>query len=145
MRLFRLVELAHVIRADERAGRLNWNDVFSAGERTGAARFLYPSLTLVDRLAPGVVDAHVLRELHGASTWMIRRVVRRLAPAGGPPRRDTITTFMWADGTIGLLRALIARFLGSGEDARVRRWIRLLDHVRAGGIRIGGEERESIP
>jgi hypothetical protein len=143
MRLFRIAELITVMRTDLASGALHWDDLMRALDGTGAARFLFPAFALVDRLVPEVVDRHVLRELEHRSNWMIRRVVQRLTPAGGMPRKDMLSTFMWADDPVTLARAVTARFLGYGDRNPVARWLGLLREARLGAIRFGtGDERQ---
>ena len=48
------IEMAHIIRVDAAAGRFDWDEFLAmAVARTGAARFTYPALSLVEYLAPG--------------------------------------------------------------------------------------------
>jgi hypothetical protein len=81
MRLLRLVELILIIRRDDADGTLDWAAVEQVMDRAGAARFLYPSFSLVERLSPGTVDARIMERVRRTSTRLGRRVVAALTPA----------------------------------------------------------------
>ncbi len=107
-RLLRLVEMVRVIRADEKAGRLDWDALIAMLRRTGAARFTYPALALVEDLAPGSVDARVLAIGRRESTWTARHTVERLHPAGGSlDDMGVLRGLMWATGPVSWLQRAI--------------------------------------
>jgi hypothetical protein len=97
MRLIRIYELATVIRAERATGRLDWNDVIAMLERTGAARFTFPALTLVEDLAPQTVDARRRRRASEISQTVLagrvrsaRRCAARLGRSlASDPSRDS--------------------------------------------------------
>ncbi|HTE47835.1 MAG TPA: nucleotidyltransferase family protein [Gemmatimonadaceae bacterium] len=108
-RLARLLELVRVIRGTG-SGRppIKWNDVLEILQRTGAARFTFPALALVDDLAPGTVDARVLEVGRRASTWAALHTVARLAPAGGSlDDRGVLRQLMWTRGPVAILQRLL--------------------------------------
>jgi hypothetical protein len=116
VRLMRLLEMVRVIRAEQfarpGAERLavafDWDAVLGILERTGAARFTYPALALVEDLAPGTVDARVLDAGLRASTWAARHTVTRLAPAAGSlDHRGVLRQLMWTRGPVAILQRLL--------------------------------------
>src|SRR5207253_2754190 len=101
--LLRLVELAHVVRTERAARRLDWDDVLARMRRTGTARYAYPALALVEQLAPGTVDARVLASGARDSTWAARHTVARLVPAGGSlDDRGVARQLMWVRGPVAI-------------------------------------------
>jgi hypothetical protein len=117
MRLIRIYELVTVIRAERASGRLDWNEVIAMFERTDAARFTYPALTLAEDLAPQTVDARVLAMAHDASTAAARHTVPRLAPAGGSvDDRAVLRQMMWTRGVVGVLQRFLRLFWPAAFD-----------------------------
>jgi hypothetical protein len=107
-RLLRLVEMVRIIRTETSAGRLDWDEVLAILQRTGAARFTYPALALVEDLAPGTVDRRVLAMALGASTWAARHTVARLVPAGGSlDARGVLRQLMWSRGPVAIVERLL--------------------------------------
>jgi hypothetical protein len=78
--LLRVVELVFVIRRDRQDGLLDWDALEAALDVSGARRFVYPALSLVEKLAPGTVDAGLLSRARRASTRLTRLVADRLTP-----------------------------------------------------------------
>jgi hypothetical protein len=76
-RLLRLVELVYVIRRDREAGLLQWNAFEALLHDCDATRFVYPALSLVERLVPGTIDTGVLARGRRASTRLTRLVSDR--------------------------------------------------------------------
>jgi hypothetical protein len=108
VRLLRIVEMVRVIRDEQSRGRLDWNDVMKILRRNDAARFAYPSLALVNDLAPGSVDERVLALGRRASTWAARHTVARLTPAGGSlDDRGVLRQLMWTRGALPIARRLM--------------------------------------
>ncbi len=109
-RLLRLVEIVRVIRTERAAGRLDWDEVLAILDRSGAARFAYPALTLAENLAPGTVDARALSLGERRSTWAAKHTTARLAPSGGSlDARGLIRQFMWTRGPRGLLQRFLRK------------------------------------
>lgn len=127
--LVRLVEICFVIRSDRAAGRLRWDEFGSLLERCGAARFAYPALALVERLAPGIVEPGQLSALRATATPRMRRVLDHLTPAGAQRMVESSLDerFMWGRGPIDDVRRLIYFFWprdvapGPGDLARLYR------------------------
>lgn len=78
--LVRLVELVLMVRRDREEGRLDWDGVMALLRETGEPGFAYPALALAERLAPGTMDAGVLKEVADAAPPRLRAVVDGLAP-----------------------------------------------------------------
>ncbi|MEP6491299.1 MAG: nucleotidyltransferase family protein [bacterium] len=111
-RLARLVELVRVIRGEgfgsPPARPCDWDDVLRIFEQTGAARFTYPALALVEDLAPETVDPRVLDAGQRASTWAALHTVARLAPAGGSlDDRGVLRQLMWTRGPVAILQRVL--------------------------------------
>jgi Uncharacterised nucleotidyltransferase len=105
MRLLRVVELVRVIRAEREAQRFDWSRVTTLLGETGAAPFVYPACSLVEDLAPGTIDGHVLDAARAASTWSALRAVPRLAPAGGSlDERGILRQLMWTRGPAAIVQ-----------------------------------------
>ena len=96
-RLLRLVELTFVIRRDRELGTFAWDSFEALLDTSGTRRFVYPALSLVERLAPGTIDAGVLSRTRGASTRLTRLVAERITPTCPilEERRDVAERFMW--------------------------------------------------
>ncbi|HEX9704759.1 MAG TPA: nucleotidyltransferase family protein [Gemmatimonadales bacterium] len=77
LQLVRLVELALVARRDFAGRAERWDAFASFVAETRTERFVYPSLELADRLAPGTLDPLVRRRLVPAVPPRVRRVVER--------------------------------------------------------------------
>ncbi|MEP7000737.1 MAG: nucleotidyltransferase family protein [bacterium] len=134
-RLLRLLEIVRVIRAERASGRLNWDDVLGMLERTGAARFAFPALTLVEHLAPGSVDARVLELGARESTWAARHTVARLTPAGGSIEElGLLRQIMWMRGPAAFLNRAIRLIAPSsqGRPGLLPSWRVRLRQMRAG-------------
>jgi hypothetical protein len=135
-RLLRLLEMVGVIRADIRAGRLDWDAMLQALHQTRAARFTYPALALVEDLAPGTVDGRVLALGRKESTWAARHTVDRLVPAGGSlDQRGVLRQAMWARGPRGMLQRVFRTFWPASfsrpDEARAA-WRVRLRRIRTG-------------
>ncbi len=112
-RLLRLVELTFLIRRDSASGSLDWAHATDLLERTGAERFAYPALTLVEQLAPGTVDPALLALTVRRSTRIARVVVGELTPAT-PILHEQVSfaeRLMWEPGIIGVVRRVVEMFL----------------------------------
>ena len=106
--LVRLVELVWVIRRGLASGALRWNRLLERMEALGASRFVYPAFALVDRLAPGTVDADFLAELQPHVPKRMATVLERLTPATAQrlDRLSLAERFMWSRGPLETLRRL---------------------------------------
>jgi hypothetical protein len=131
-RLLRLFEMAHIIRVDAAAGRFDWDEFLAMLRRTGAARFTYPALSLVEHLAPGTIDPRVFALGRQSSTWAARHTVARLVPAGGSlDDRGVLRQLMWTRGLVAVIERVLRSFwpasftstrdVGAGWRARLRR------------------------
>jgi hypothetical protein len=80
MRLLRLVEMIVMIRAAAASGALDWGEVEDVLVRSGAARFVYPSFTLIEQLAPGTIAPPIVDRARRASSRVARHVTRGLRP-----------------------------------------------------------------
>ena len=134
-RLLRLVELVLVARRAESLGTLDWKVVESSLAERQSSRFAFPMLALVERLAPGTVNAGVLARLERASTARARLVTNELTPTA--PILDTRFSvrdrLMWASGVLATARRIwrmVAPLEGATFGQRLRtyrhRAIRLL-------------------
>lgn len=104
--MLRLVELVLVIRADEAAGRLDWDAFMDLLEERRATRFVYPALALAERLSPRTVPGPVLAGLEEAASPRLRRVLSRLRPSTAQ-RLDRLSLderFMWAETPLDHVR-----------------------------------------
>ncbi|MEP6729980.1 MAG: nucleotidyltransferase family protein [bacterium] len=145
-RLLRLVEIVRVIRAEVASRRLDWNGFLEMLRRTDSLRYVYPSLSLAERLAPGTVDARVLDAAKRASTWATRHTTARLTAAGGRiDERGVIRQLMWTRGFTGLLQRMRRKVQPVSERPRdVELRLRAdLRRLRAGRFSISApDERE---
>jgi hypothetical protein len=117
IRLMRVFELATVIRAEKLSGRLDWHEVSTLLERTGAAEYTYPAFALVEDLAPGTVDASLLETARRSATAAARHTVERLAPGGGSlDDRGVLRQIMWTRGVVGVLQRFLRTFWPAGFD-----------------------------
>lgn len=106
-RLLRVVEMTRVVRAERASGRLDWDEFLAMVKRSDTARYAWPALAMVERLAPGTVDERVLRAGRRASTWAARHTVARLVPAGGSPdKRGVLRQLMWTRGSVAIAHRL---------------------------------------
>ncbi|MGH7616125.1 MAG: nucleotidyltransferase family protein [Gemmatimonadaceae bacterium] len=132
MRLLRVFELVQVIRR----ARPDWNGVRSLIDRSNAAAFVYPALSLVHDLAPGSIPAELLAASRRASTWAARHAVPRLAPAGGSvDERGILSQLMWTRGPAAIMqRAFRALWPASitRPDQVVPGWRARLRRLKAG-------------
>jgi hypothetical protein len=78
--LLRVVELLFVIRRDRELGLLDWDSLEALLDESGSRRFVYPALSLVERLVPGTIDSGLLSRARRASTALARVVTDRLTP-----------------------------------------------------------------
>ena len=78
--LMRMHELVRVIRTGTAQGSLDWNRLTSRVGR-GGLRFLFPSLELAERLAPGTVPQRVREALRSEAPPPMRSIVDELRPA----------------------------------------------------------------
>ena len=109
LQLIRLVDIALVARA-EAARPEDWDAVLRLLRDTDAHRFAYPAFTLVERLLPGTVPAHVSDALERAAPPRMRRVLRALTPATAQ-RLDGVSLeerFMWAHGPVEIVRRTVS-------------------------------------
>jgi putative nucleotidyltransferase-like protein len=105
-RLLRLVELVYVIRRDREAGLLDWDSLEALLQESGATRFVYPALALVERLVPSTVDAGVLMRGRRACTRLARLVTDRFTLTS-PILEDRFLpaeNLMWATSGRDLVR-----------------------------------------
>lgn len=79
--LVRLVELVLLARAEFIGRPDRWDEMRDLMRRYQVARVTYPALALADRLAPGVVNAHALRDAEQDAGPRLRAAVRRRSPA----------------------------------------------------------------
>jgi len=108
-RLIRLVELTLLIRRDTASGELDWAAATDFLERTGATRYAYPALTLVEQLAPGTVDMALLAKTYKRASRIARIVVGELTPAT-PILHEHVSIaerLMWEPGILGVARRLL--------------------------------------
>lgn len=95
--MIRLVELAILLRRD--AGRsFTWDELSALLHRHRSERFSYPAFELVERLAPGTVDAAFRERLARSATPAQRRVIDRVTP-GTAQCLESLSLderFMWA-------------------------------------------------
>ena len=107
-RLLRLVELTLVIRRDGALGLLDWSAVRELLERSGALRFTYPAFALVERLAPGTVDATLLTSARAAATRLTRRVTEGLTPTSPIVQHGVSLAerLMWTRGPVDTMRRI---------------------------------------
>jgi hypothetical protein len=78
--LLRVAELVLVVRRDQELRLFDWDAFEALLDESGADRFMYPALALVEQLAPGTVAPRILGRLRRASTRLARAVVQRLTP-----------------------------------------------------------------
>ena len=78
--LMRVHELVRVIRTGVERGSLDWDRLASRVGR-GGLRFLFPSLELAERLAPGTVPPQVRAALRSEAPLPMCRIVDELRPA----------------------------------------------------------------
>jgi hypothetical protein len=125
MRLMRLIEQTLVIRRDRDAGRLDWAAVEEHLTRTRTLRFAYPAFTLVERLAPGTIDAGLLSRARGATTRRLRAVTARFTPTAPIlSRHDSVAEkLMWANTPWRTLHRLY-EMVGPPRD---QPWSRVLE------------------
>jgi hypothetical protein len=130
--------MVEIIRADVAGGQLVWDEFLDAVRRTGAARYTYPALTLVEDLAPGTVDARALAMGHRASTWAVRHTVARLVPAGGSlDDRGIIRQVMWMSGPLAVLRRVLRMLWPTSLDSlrgMPQGWRMRFRRLRAGAL-----------
>jgi len=149
-RLIRLIELTLLIRRDTASGELDWAAATDFLERTGATRYAYPALTLVEQLAPGTVDATLLARTYRSATRIARVVVGELTPAT-PILHERVSLaerLMWEPGVFGVVRRLLEMLVPArGESWKEglllygSRFLRLF----TGRVswRVGGADRKS--
>jgi hypothetical protein len=98
LQLIRLVELTLVLREDGDGGRFAWADFESTLAEHNMGRFVYPALWCVESIAPGTVDARLLRDLGNTVPPRMRRVLDQVGSSGmaylGPLSLDA--KLMWA-------------------------------------------------
>jgi Uncharacterised nucleotidyltransferase len=106
--LLRQVELVQVIRKDLAAGRLSWAAFLDVGAKIGAIGYAYPTLRLVEKLAPATVPKEVLDVCAARAPWAVRRALEQLTPATAQriDRNSLGEHFMWAVGWRGRMRLL---------------------------------------
>jgi putative nucleotidyltransferase-like protein len=78
--LLRVVELLFVIRRDRELALLDWDAFDALLDESRARRFVYPALSLVEKLLPGTIDSGFLSHARHASTRLARVVTDRLTP-----------------------------------------------------------------
>lgn len=98
LRLLQLQHLLDLVFAARAATDEVWHDMVRLLAEHGSARFVYPSLVLAERLAPGTVSAPALHDIGGLTHTRLRRVAERLPLTGlsRPDRWNLIYAFMWA-------------------------------------------------
>lgn len=110
-RLLRLVELALVVDRETARCALDWDLVDYTLHRAAALRLVHPALALVERLAPGRVDATLLQRAARAAGPLARRVAAEFTPTA-PILDDRVSIaerLMWAT-SIGDVLRLVARW-----------------------------------
>ena len=145
MPLVRLVELVLVARADFGDRTELWRAFGDLVRRAGTDRFVFPSLDLAERLAPGTVDPGVRAGIAAATPARLRRRVRRLDPGSAQrlhpyPQGER---FIWSATPLQVLAAAleIAWPEEQGQRVPVRRMLarqwgrvrRLLARIGTGG------------
>ena len=100
VQLIRLLELVLVIRGDIETGRLDWRELSSLFDSTATGRFAYPALALAEELAPGTVEADLLRHIGRDVTPRMRRVLDavRRAEMGLLNQRSLDVRLAWSIG-----------------------------------------------
>ena len=121
MQLVRLLELVWVIRSERRSGRLSFEELGPLLQRTATGRFAYPALALVEELAPGTVDARLLRSLADEVSPRLHRVLDeiRRAEMGLLHEHSVDFAFAWAVGPKELAFNALEIFL-PGDEALER-------------------------
>ncbi|HEU4630443.1 MAG TPA: nucleotidyltransferase family protein, partial [Gemmatimonadaceae bacterium] len=107
-RLLRLIELVLVVRRDDARGLLDWAAVTELLERSGAVRFTYPAFALVERLAPGTIDAALVARARATATPRTRRIADGLTPTAPAvqARVSLAERLMWTTGPLDTMRRL---------------------------------------
>lgn len=121
--LLRVYELALVARAETARGGLDWDALLERAGRP-SHRFLFCSLEMAERLAPGTVPDAVRDALRAQAPPALRRAVAAMSPAGAQ-RFEGLTLgerLMWV-GSAGELAGRLADLLwpasAGGSWARV--------------------------
>lgn len=137
-RLIRLIELILVLEQDVASGALKWDALATMLADTHLGRFVFPSIELAARLAPGVVDQDFRRELAGYATPRMQRTVDYLARSGMSfgRRRSLDEMLMWASGLAELSRNVGELVWPGGIPwrSRVRALRRRINILRRGRI-----------
>jgi hypothetical protein len=143
-RLLRLTELVLVIRRARDDDRLDWSAVERSLGETSTTRFAYPSLALVERLAPGTVDARVLAQAKGSATRRIVAITAQLTPTAPVLERRVSLgeRLLWVSGVTPTLRRLWLMVAppadGPARDAARVYHDRIVRLLSSGvGVRIG--------
>lgn len=118
--MLRMVEIVLVIRQDQAAGRLDWDEFFAVAVQTGGLGAVYPALTMCDMLAPGIIPERIVDRSGAAMPSRARAVVDRLEPATAHrvERASVAEHFMWAAGAGGWLRQLRSDLLPGAASLR---------------------------
>jgi hypothetical protein len=121
MQPVRLVELVWVVRADTRLGRLDMDALARLLRDTSTGRFVYPALALAEELAPGTLDAGLIRELGRGVSPRLRRVLDeiRAAEMGPLGERSLDVALAWADGPAELVRNALDLVWPSDESLKL--------------------------
>jgi hypothetical protein len=125
--LVRIVELVLMIRQDVATGALDWRAFRSLVQDQDAGRFVYPALTMVEKLAPGTIDHDVLGAIHASTNDRVRRVVGRLTVGGAQPLEGIALDerFMWCTTPAEHLRRIaLSLVLAPGEG-----WLKRIARV----------------
>ena len=95
--LVRLVELVLMARRDRASGALDDAGALALLEESGAARFVYPALTLAERLAGGTFPPALLEAAAREATPRMLRLFQGMSPAHAqrPTRSSLAESFMW--------------------------------------------------
>jgi putative nucleotidyltransferase-like protein len=142
MRLLRLIEQAYVIRQDLEAGRLDWTAVEELLLRTRTLRFAYPVFALVEQLAPGTIDARVLRRSRRASTRRALEITARFTPTS-PILSQHVSIkerLMWSDSPWRTAKRLLVMVLPAANQPWpmvLRVYRQRITRVLAGKLVIG--------
>jgi len=117
--LVRLFELVLVIRDDTERGRLDWGDLASLIERAALGRFVYPALVLAEELAPGTVEAGLLRRIARDVSPRMHRVLDAVRRAEMGPLNEVSldVKLAWAVGGKELLMNLSDILVPSDDGA----------------------------
>lgn len=107
--LLRVLELVLMARRDAGSGRLDWRELRHLVADLDAWRFVYPGLSLAERLAPGTIDPATLADAAAAAPGRMVRVIDRLSPATAQrlEGRSLEESFIWCASPLDHLRRFL--------------------------------------